>query len=93
MGSECVRYFHYPTGDVIKLGDVLLTGFLAASGKRRIGRIVNIVQPQSQDAMDHDCGDDGGVLIDVDWDGEKCLVLETPPDGSQWEDLELIRRA
>lgn len=80
-----VRQFHYSDGQIVHVGDrVRVDG-------RWIGVVVEIVQPGTELAkMFH--SPDGGVLIDVGW-GNNSGIFMAPPDGRNWEDLELIERA
>lgn len=77
--------FHYYTGEVVRVGDHVRTG------GGHTGIVVEIVLPGTELAqMFH--APDGGVLIQKDWEGSAGLFMAAP-DGRNWEDLELIRRA
>ena len=78
--------FHYPTGEIVKLRDTVKTG------NGNIGKVVNIFNPKSQGAKDFSCEEEGGVLIEEDWDGKASHLLMVPPDGESWEDLKFISR-
>jgi hypothetical protein len=77
--------FHYYTGEVVAVGDLVRTG------GGRSGIVEEIIQPGLKAAEWYDCSD-GGVRIIEDWNGVFSPLLMTPPDGKYWEDLELIKR-
>ncbi|WP_432797894.1 hypothetical protein [Poriferisphaera sp. WC338] len=75
--------FHYATGKIVIVGDhVLFDG--------SEGTIEAIYTPLTEDARDYSCYETGGVMINTEQFG---LILMTPPDRDQWEDLELQSRA
>lgn len=78
--------FVYRTGDEVRVGDRVSTG-----SKRR-GTVVQIIQRGSPAALDYQCPQ-GGVLIQEEWGSVRSLLLQEPPDGENWEDLDLIGRA
>ena len=85
--------FRYATGDPVRLGDLIRTGFRSHQGLVCPGRIDKIFQPGTEDAEDHSCEEGGGIFIEMARrDGKIGHVLEVPPDGASWEDLELIAR-
>ena len=51
------------------------------------------IDPRSADADAYQCWEEGSILIEEDWDGTPSLLLETPPDGIYWEDLDFIQRS
>lgn len=77
--------FHYYTGEVVKIGDRVLT----AGGHR--GVVEEIIEPGPDAAKWYDCPN-GGVRIIEDWDGVPSSLLLEPPDGEYWEDIEFIGR-
>lgn len=85
-GNPIMVFFHYFTNEVVRLGDVVV------SENGNPGKVVQIFQPGTQDAVDFQCEEEGGVMIEEDWDGTPGLMLMTPPDGQSWEDLEFVRR-
>jgi hypothetical protein len=86
------KAFHYATGEVVKKGDVIRTGNRDENGNLNIGVVELVIAPGTEDADAYCCPDEGGILIREDWGGTPSYLLETPPDGIYWEDLELIRR-
>jgi hypothetical protein len=77
--------FHYWTGEEVRIGDKVRTG------NHKPGIVKMVIAPGSQASKDFSCPQ-GGVLIEEDWDGTPSLLLETPPDAQQWEDLDFIER-
>ena len=78
--------FFYRTGDEVRVGDKVRTG------NHNLGVVKIVIEPGTRDAEDYSCPQ-GGVLIEEDWDGTPGLLLETPPDREQWEDLDLLEHA
>ena len=78
-----MRVFHYFSGEIVMLGDRI-----RSSG--RAGRVVQIIQPGSQDAADCSCPDGAVCTEDNDTGGS---MLLTPPDRELWEDLDFISRS
>ncbi len=83
MNTQTIRTFRYSDGEAVKLDDVVTTG------NQCKGKVVRIIQPRSPDAEHFHCPE-GGILIEEQWDGKRSLLVMTPPDGSQWEDLALV---
>lgn len=78
--------FCYHTGEEVREGDRVFTGF------KKFGQVLLVLQPGTRQAADYSCEDTGGVLIQEDWEGTPSFVLENPPDGDQWEDLDFLGR-
>ena len=79
------RVFRYYRSEQVRVGDKVRTG----NYKRGIVKMV--IMPSSQASEDFSCPQER-VLIEEDWDGLPCLILETPPDGEHWEDIEFVER-
>jgi hypothetical protein len=80
-----MREFHYFDSNVIQVGDLV-------SGPRgRIGRVEEIVQPDSLESQAYGCPE-GGVRFVFDWNGIQSAVMMLPPDGAFWEDIQFISR-
>ena len=80
-----MRVFHYMSGEEVVIGD-----YVREIGCRD-GRVVQIIQPDSEDAEILDCPE-GGVVTAMDMSGTIGRAVWEPPDGDCWEDLEFIRR-
>ena len=83
--TEGTSRFQYWTGEKVKQGDVVRTG----NGK--FGVVRKVIVSGSVDSESY-CCPDGGILIEENWEGVSSFLVMVPPDGRQWEDLELIRR-
>ena len=77
--------FHYFSGETVQLGDKV-------SDAGHIGIVTYIIHPNTQDAADFSCFEQGGIMVESDWDGQKSNALWEPPDREFWEDLEFLGR-
>ena len=77
------RDYHYFDGQVVRIGDRILY-----CGKYP-GVVEEVVMPGTKQARDTGCPE-GYVSTNTDVMGSR---LWTPPDGEDWEDLELVERA
>jgi len=72
------RTFQYSTGEVVLNGD-------SVKVQNKIGTVVGLFQPGTEQAKDYSCSDTGGVLIEfTDGDLQLWPVLD--------EDLILVKR-
>ncbi|MBX3443200.1 MAG: hypothetical protein KF774_12410 [Planctomyces sp.] len=83
--------FHYYDGSPVRIGDRIYTGNVS-NGKAVEGVVELIISPGSEDADAYSCPE-GGILICEQWGDNQSLLLMTPPDGIEWEDLVLIERS
>ena len=83
--SNQTPIFHYYSGEFVMEGDIV------KSGNGNPGVIEKVIAPGSADGDAWSCPE-GGVLIREDWQGTPSYLVEVPPDGIYWEDLEFIRR-
>lgn len=86
MNTGIHRAFYYHSGEVAEVNDIVRTG------GGHLGRVVTIIQPFSELSNYYNCRKKGGILIEEEWDHQKSLLLMTPPDGEQWEDIDFIQR-
>jgi hypothetical protein len=79
--------FHYHCGTPVQVGDrVRYSEWECIIGK--------VFAPDTGDAGDFHCSEEGGVMLSLIQGGEFVpFILLTPPDREQWEDLEFVARA
>jgi hypothetical protein len=79
------KSFYYFDQSEVQVGDYVL------GAKGRKGRVVDIIQPNTKEAVSYEIPK-GGVVFEFDWSGENDCLVMTLPDGIYWEDIEFLKR-
>jgi len=81
--------YHYQTGEEIRVGDEIITEFRTTSGFRR-AIVTDVCSPGSNEAKGWGFPE-GGVMIEVDWDGRTNPIFYTSEEGMQ-EEFTFVKR-
>ena len=77
--------FHYWSGEEVRVGDRIRSHGWP-------GTIEMVILPGTEDSEAYSCPE-GGVMVLEDWGrGVANRILEIPPDGKCWEDLDFVER-